>query len=83
MWFQPFGEVIPRNLYRLVRLVSRVDLGVDSVAFCQGFLQEAVHMGRERPEGHIVAHKTVDVDDKQYSPIVLLRQRRQQRLSRR
>lgn len=70
MWFQPLAQIIPRNLDSLVRLVARIDLGVDDMGVHQSVLQVAVDMSREGTKRCIVAHEAVDVDNQQNSPLI-------------
>lgn len=60
---QPLAKVVSGNLNGAIRLVPRVNLGVDGVRLGQHRLEQRVHVGGEGAERLVVAQEAMDVDD--------------------
>lgn len=60
---QPLAKVLGTDLHGMVRLVPRVNLGVDDMGVGQRILEVGVHVRGKRAEGLLVAVEAVDVDE--------------------
>lgn len=68
---QPLAKVLGADLHGMVRLVPRVDLGVNDVGVGQGIFQAGVDVGGKRAEGLVVAVEAVDIYDEQAAARVM------------
>lgn len=62
---EPLAKVVASNLDGAVRLVTRVDLGVDDMGLGESRPQERVDMVGEGLEGLVIAIEAMDVDEDQ------------------
>jgi hypothetical protein len=69
---KPSAEIIPRNINSAIRLIPRIDLGVDYMRLSEHVGEKSVDMSWERTKGLVIAEKAMDVDDEELPSLVLM-----------
>lgn len=69
---QPFTKVVPSHVDSTIRLVTRIDLGVDDMRVDEQVGQESMDMSRERAEGLVVPEEAMEVNDEQLAPTLVI-----------